>query len=197
MEVTATAMITPVDVMEYCFCPRFVYFMHCLNIAQNEQRRYKVMAGRELHEKRKIQNKDYLRKKIGCVDKKEDVYLASARLKVRGRVDEILTLSDGTMAPLDYKFAEYKGTIYNTLKIQTLLYSGLIKEIYKVRVTRGFICFTRSANKMIEVPVTGESLKEAWRIVEKVFSIIDGNLYPGKCSSKRQCFDCTYKNICI
>lgn len=197
MEATATSMITPVDVMEYCFCPRFVYFMHCLNISQNEERRYKVMAGRELHEKRKIENKGYLRKKIGCIEKDEDVYLASVRLRVRGRVDEVLTMADGTMAVLDYKFAEYKERIFKTLKIQTFLYSGLIREIYGRPVTRGFICFTRSANKIVEVPVTEQALTDAWRIVEKVFSIIVQNRYPGKCSSKRQCFDCTYKNICV
>ena len=149
-EATALPMITPSDVMEYCFCPRFVYFMHCLKIPQHEERRYKVMAGREMHQRRLVRNREYLRKKIGCIAKEEDVYLASARLKVRGRIDEILTLRDGSMAPLDYKFAEYKDNIFKTLRIQTMLYAGLIKERYNREVKRGFICFLRSANKLVE-----------------------------------------------
>jgi CRISPR-associated exonuclease Cas4 len=54
------------------------------------------------------------------------------------------------MAPLDYKFAEYKDNIFKTLRIQTMLYAGLIKERYNREVKRGFICFLRSANKLVE-----------------------------------------------
>jgi len=196
-EVTALPMITPSDVMEYCFCPRFVYFMHCLKIPQHEERRYKVVAGREMHQRRLVRNREYLRKKIGCIAKEEDVYLASARLKVRGRIDEILTLRDGSMAPLDYKFAEYKDNLFKTLRIQTMLYAGLIKERYKCEVRCGFICFLRSANKLVEVPVNANGLKKAWGIVEDVFSIIYRDYYPRKSSSQRKCLDCTYKNICV
>ncbi len=197
LEATATPMVTPLDVMEYCFCPRFVYFMHCLKIPQHEERRYKVLAGRSLHERRKVRNREYLRKKIGCIAKQEDVYLASARLRVRGRVDEVLTLSDGTMAPLDYKFAQYPGHLYQTLRVQTLLYAGLIREAYQVRVTRGFICFVRSRNKLVEVEVTPERLQEAWALVNEVFAIIHRDYFPRRTSSRRQCLDCTYKNICV
>lgn len=196
-EATALPMITPSDVMEYCFCPRFVYFMHSLKIPQHEERRYKVMAGREMHRRRLVRNREYLRKKIGCIAKEEDVYLASARLKIRGRIDEILTLSDGSMAPLDYKFAEYKDNIFKTLRIQTMLYAGLIKERYNCEVKRGFICFLRSANKLVEVPITMKELKKAWKIVEDVFSIIYRDYYPRRSNSRRKCLDCTYKNICV
>jgi len=196
-EATALPMITPSDVMEYCFCPRFVYFMHCLKIPQHEERRYKVMAGREMHQRRLVRNREYLRKKIGCVAKEEDVYLASARLKVRGRVDEVLTLQDGTMAPLDYKFSEYKDNVFKTLRIQTMLYAGLIKERYGREVNRGFICFLRSANKLVEVPVNSEELKKAWKIVQDVFSIIHRDYFPKRSNSRRKCLDCTYRNICV
>ncbi|MGH7829356.1 MAG: CRISPR-associated protein Cas4, partial [Candidatus Binatia bacterium] len=91
------AMITPSEVIEYLYCPRFVYFMHCLNIPQHEDRRFKVLKGREVHQRRETENKDYLRKKIGVTKKEIGVYLASPSLKVRGIVDEVLTLEDGTM----------------------------------------------------------------------------------------------------
>ena len=42
--------VTVSDALEYLFCPRFIFFMHCLGIAQREERRYKVLKGRELHE---------------------------------------------------------------------------------------------------------------------------------------------------
>ena len=54
--------ITVSDAMEYLFCPRFVFFMHCLDIAQREERRYKVLKGRELHKSREKVNQDYVRR---------------------------------------------------------------------------------------------------------------------------------------
>ena len=32
--------VTVSDALEYLFCPRFIFFMHCLGIAQREERRF-------------------------------------------------------------------------------------------------------------------------------------------------------------
>jgi CRISPR-associated exonuclease Cas4 len=70
-------------------------------------------------------------KKIKCVDKDIDVYMSSDKYHLKGVVDEVLFLEDGTLAPLDYKFAEYRDTLFKTHKYQSVLYAILIKENYK------------------------------------------------------------------
>ncbi len=82
--------ITVSDVMEYLFCPRFIYFMYCLGIPQHEEKRYKVLKGRALHEAREKMNKSYMRKKLQCVRKDVAVYLVSKRNYLKGEVDEVL-----------------------------------------------------------------------------------------------------------
>ena len=84
--------ITPSEVMEYLFCPRFVYFMNVLKVEQHEHRRTLVNKGRDIHKLKMVQNKDYLRKKAGAVDKLTDVYLSSDKLKLVGKVDEVFSL---------------------------------------------------------------------------------------------------------
>src|SRR5512143_1388223 len=96
--------VTVSDALEYLFCPRFIFFMHCLGIAQREERRYKVLKGRDLHESREKVNRDYVRKRLNCNKKEISVYLTSQRLHFKGEVDEVLFLDDGTAAPLDYKY---------------------------------------------------------------------------------------------
>lgn len=189
--------ITTSDVVEYLFCPRFTYFMNCLNIPQHEEDRYKVLKGRELHERRAVINKDYLRHKINCVDKEILVYLNSDRYHIRGIVDEVLTLSDGTMAPLDYKFAEYKDYLYRTHKIQSVIYGILIKENYHCEVTRGYVCYLRSKNLLKEINFTSDLFKEAEEIVRDILQIIRTGYYPKKGNSLAKCIDCCYKNICV
>lgn len=189
--------VTPSEVIEYLYCPRFIYFMNCLAIPQHEEQRYKVLKGRELHEERKRLNADYLRKRLGCVDKEIDVYMASDIEHIKGKVDEVLHLSDRSLAPLDYKYAEYKEFLYRTHRYQSALYAMLIKEIYGKEVRRGFICYVRSKNKIAEMVYKEKDFAEARKIIAEMLRIIQTGYFPKKTSSRIRCIDCCYRNICV
>jgi len=189
--------ITPSDVIEYLYCPRFIYFMKCLDISQHEDERYKVIKGREVHEEKAKINREYLRKKLGCVSKDISAYLASSALHLRGEVDEILEFSDGTLAPLDYKFAEYKDWVFQTHKYQSALYALLIMENYGKDVTRGYVCYIRSKNFLKEIQFCNADFKKAKSLVREILDIVSKGYYPKKKSSPAHCIDCCYKNICV
>eukprot|EP00831_Metopus_contortus_P039372 TRINITY_DN30868_c0_g1_i1.p2 TRINITY_DN30868_c0_g1~~TRINITY_DN30868_c0_g1_i1.p2 ORF type:complete len:123 (-),score=18.96 TRINITY_DN30868_c0_g1_i1:80-448(-) len=87
------AMITVSDVLEYMFCPRFIFFMYCLNISQYEERRFKVQTGRDVHEKKRIANPDYFRKKLGVCARQQEVYLSSETHHIKVIVDDVLTFA--------------------------------------------------------------------------------------------------------
>jgi len=188
--------ITPSEVMEYLFCPRFVYFMNVLKIEQHEHRRTLVNKGRDIHKLKMVQNKDYLRKKAGAVDKLTDVYLSSDKLKLVGKVDEVLFLDDGSAAPLDYKYAFWENKVYKTLKYQQVLYALLIMENFQVPVYKAFIIYTRSQNHLEEVAITPKMLDKAKLTLDEIFKIINMEIYPKPAKAKRKCLDCTYRNLC-
>ena len=189
--------ITPSDVIEYLYCPRFIYYMKCLDIPQHEDKRYKVIKGREVHEEKSKINKDYLRKKLGCVAKDISVYLTSSVLYLRGEVDEVLSFPDGTLAPLDYKFAEYKDWVFQTHKYQSALYALLIMENYGKEVNRGYVCYLRSKNFIKEIPFCRADFEKAESLVREVLNIISRGYFPKKKSSLARCIDCCYRNICV
>ena len=189
--------VTVSDALEYLFCPRFIYFMHCLGIAQREEKRYKVQKGRELHESREKVNRDYVRKKLNCVRKEISVYLTSQKYHFKGEVDEVLFLEDGTAAPLDYKYAEFKDTVYKTHKFQAALYGLLIMEHFGVDVKRGFVCYTRSNNHVEEIDFQQKDYEKAKEIVREILMIIQRGYFPDGTKQKARCVDCTYKNICV
>lgn len=189
--------ITPSEVLEFLFCPRFIYFMKCLDVKQNEQNRLKVQMGRKIHEKRNVENRDYLRKKIGCIKKDQNVYLKSEKYCIRGEIDEILYLEDGTLAPLDYKFAEYKDRLFETYKIQLVMYSMLIMDNYKKDVKKGFICYTRSNSFLKEIFIEPKDIDKVYEIIEQILEIIQKGFFPKKTKSNLKCLDCCYKNICV
>ena len=197
MDTESTVMITPSEVIEHLFCPRFTYFMNCLNIPQHEELRYKVLKGRELHSRREKENKEYLRKKIGCIDKDLAVYVASPALRVRGIIDEVLTLADGSMAPLDYKYTEYRDYLFVTHKVQSVLYAMLIKEVYNKPVLRGYVCYARDGVNLKEIIYKAEDFEYAVSVIDEIFSVILMGYYPKKSSWPNRCVDCCYKNICV
>jgi CRISPR-associated exonuclease Cas4 len=189
--------ITPSLVIEYLFCPRFVYFMEVLHIDQHEDSRYKVQKGREVHAYRACTNADYRRKRIGVVKKLTEQELYAPLYNIHGKVDEILFLENGTASPLDYKYAEFKGRIFKTYKMQSVLYSLMIKDSYNISVNRGYIVYTRSKNHIEEIGFTDREFERAKKIIVEILSIITQNYYPGRTKARRRCADCCYKNICI
>lgn len=193
----STVMITPSEVIEHLFCPRFTYFMNCLKIPQHEELRYKVLKGRDLHSRREKENKEYLRKKIGCIDKELSVYVASPAARVRGVIDEVLTLSDESMAPLDYKYTEFRDYLFETHRVQSILYAMLIKEIYGRPVYKGYICYARDGATLKEVIYKPEDFEYAKAVVDDIFRVILKGYYPKRTRWPNRCIDCCYKNICV
>ncbi len=195
--ITQEIYITPSEVIEYLYCPRFIFFMNCLCIPQHEEQRYKVLKGRELHEREQEINRNYLRKKLDCVQKDILVYLASSKYRIKGIVDEVLVLNDGTLAPLDYKFSEYRDITFRTHKYQSVLYALLIKENYQQEVKKGYICYIRSNHKLKEIIYTDEDFKEGENLIAQILEIIQKGYYPKKSRYLNRCIDCCYKNICV
>ena len=187
--------VTPSHIIEYLYCPRFTYYEYVLCISQYEERHYKVEKGRQVHDLKLERNKDYLRKRIGAVEKYTDQYLTNELL--RGTVDEVLLLNDGTMAPLDYKFAKFEDRIYETYRTQLECYALLIEENFGKKVNKGFLVYARSANKLVEVEITDAAKQDIRRVCKEVNEIILQNYFPQATKYKQRCTGCTYRNICI
>ena len=187
--------LTASHLLEYLFCPRFTYFEYVLDIPQHEEKRFKVEVGRTIHERIRKANVGYLRKKFRVKEKKIDVYL-SGHSGMRGIVDEILFLNDDTAVPLDYKYAEYKDRTFKNHRFQLIFYAHLIKDNYHVPVTRGFIIYTRSKNKLVEVPIHEKDFDELEIITKRILDVIQRCKYPQPTKYKQRCPDCCYRNIC-
>ncbi|NVZ11569.1 CRISPR-associated protein Cas4 [Allochromatium humboldtianum] len=197
LDTERTPMLTPSEVLEHIYCPRFTWFMNVQQIPQHEESRFKVLKGREVHRRRATENRDYLRRKIGAVKREIEVYLASPSLHLRGIVDEVLWLKDGTMAPLDYKYTEARDQVFKTHETQVTLYGMLIEAVYKKPVQRGYVAYVRDGSQLQEVAITEAAKQEMRCLVEQIFAIIRTGRLPARASSRLRCEDCCYKNICV
>lgn len=189
--------LTVTHALEHLYCPRFTYFEYVLAVPERQERRLLVQKGRTAHEERRRINPNYLRKKLGVTARSFDVPLSSTRLGLRGSVDEVLTLADGSMAPFDYKFAEDRGRVYRNQKVQSLLYGLMIRETFARPVNRGFLCYLRSKNKVVPIEFTEADFAEAEAILKEILNVIQTGCFPRATAVKARCRDCCYRNICI
>jgi CRISPR-associated exonuclease Cas4 len=189
--------LTVTHLLEHLYCPRFTYFEYVLGVPERQERRPLVQIGRQVHEQRRRTNPNYLRKKLGVTARAFDVPLASPSVGVRGSVDEVLTLADGTLAPLDYKFAEAPAQVYHNQKMQSVVYGLLIEEVFGKPARKGFLCYTRSKSRIVEVPHTEADRAEARRLLKEILEVIRTGLFPEATRYTARCRDCCYRNICI
>jgi CRISPR-associated exonuclease Cas4 len=168
-----------------------------LGIAEHQEKRFKVMQGRQVHREKQMRNRAYLRQKLGVVKREFEVYLSAPHCHLRGQVDEVLTLADGGMAPLDYKFAEWKNRLYTGYRLQLVLYGLLIRENYGRPVRRGFLVYTRSQNYVLPVELVEKDFKKAIDILQDIIYIVRTGFLPKRTPVKQRCVDCCYKNICV
>ena len=199
VDINSTPMLTPTEVLEHIWCPRFTWFMNVQHIPQHEENRFKVLKGREIHARKETENKTYLRRKIGVIDKQISVYLASPQLRLRGIVDEVLWLKDGSLAPLDYKYTipNEHDMVFKTHQIQIRIYALLVEAVYRATVNKGFVAYIRGKYKLYEVPVNLEHREEIQLIVDEIFAIIQSERLPKRTTQKTHCIDCCYRNICV
>jgi CRISPR-associated exonuclease Cas4 len=188
-------MISPSLLMEYWYCPRFIYYMEVLKIRQYEEKRLKVLIGREIHEKKALQP-DYLRKKIGVVKQEKNVYLSAPELGICGILDEILFLEDGSISLLDYKFA-YNKHKFKTQFLQNVLYAMLIESNYHTRVDACYIVYTRDKNEPVRYPINPKDKEKILDSIKKVNRIVQAGYYPPATPDRKKCGDCTYRRICV
>lgn len=189
--------ITPSLVLEYLYCPRFIFFMLVQSIPQHESARYKVQQGREVHRIKSVTNTAYTRKRLGVVRKETEQELYAPALGIHGKVDEVLFLDDNTAAPLDYKFAVYKNRIFRTYRIQAAMYGLLIRENYGLPVNRAFLVYTRSRNHIEEVELTEKLYAEVEGVAGEIRLILQSSIFPARTRISARCPDCCYRNICV
>ncbi|MDY6992587.1 MAG: CRISPR-associated protein Cas4 [Pseudomonadota bacterium] len=194
-----TPMLTPSEVLEHVWCPRFTWFMQVQQIAQHEENRFKVQKGREVHQRREIENPRYLRRKLGVVDKQIAVYLAAPQLRLRGIVDEVLWLQDESLAPLDYKYTLGNAwdKVFKTHEMQIVMYAMLVEAVYQQPVNKGFVAYIREHTQILEVELNEKNRQQISEYIDEIFGIINTGRLPKRTPQRVRCVDCCYKTICV
>ncbi len=187
--------LTPSQIKQFLYCNRFPYYMNYLGISQYADKNFFVKKGIEVHSNRAKHNIGYCRKKTAGTAKYLNVKLISRKFGLKGEVDEIYELKDGTLAPLDYKYVEYAKIDYDTILIQMKLYSLMIEDMFNTNVSRFYVVYCKDNNLLKEYSFSNADRKNTESIIDQYKKVIAG-YYPSGTKYAERCISCCYRNIC-
>jgi CRISPR-associated exonuclease Cas4 len=175
------ALLTVRDLEEYFFCPRMFYYKHVLGIDRGPGLWSDL--GREVQE----ELSGFVEENYRVVG--HEVYMESARLRLRGRVDYVVETRDG-LAPLEIK---YSRRLKPWWKYTIVAYALLVEEYYGRPVKHGYLVIPGPNTMRIDIMDEDRAyVLEAIRNCER---ILRGEYIPRPYRSP-SCTNCDYRDIC-
>jgi CRISPR-associated exonuclease Cas4 len=187
-----------VDLKQYIYCPRIVYYHHCLPhirpITYKMEAGLAAQAEEELRAARRSL-RIYGLKRGEC---ESNVYLESEGLGLRGQVDLVIKTDDNPLGeveliPVDYKLS--RGQLGIHFKLQLVAYGLLLQEAHGLPVKRGFL-YAIPQRRAIEVPFTpGLRTKLSQALVE-MQEITSKEFMPAPTKQRAKCEVCEFRRFC-
>lgn len=191
-------LLSVLDVKDYVFCPRVVYFRKVLHA--KEEMGSQQAAAREDHgkldekEARRIAVVPY-HKDLEGGEKSFSVPLVSRRLGLQGILDCLVRLA-GEPIPIDYKFTESnRERVWAHHKYQLVAYAMLVEDSFGGVVRRGFIYYVPE-ELLAEVPVTQGTREFVKKALTRIRRIMQSEEPPLVRVDPKRC-SCGLRWICL
>ncbi len=182
----------PVNLIrEWCYCPRKVFYMECMNISPIYPRW--VKQGEDFH---KEEEKLWKRRNLSRFNLKEgkqyhNLSVKNKDLGLHGIVDMVIE-TENTVYAIEFKLSannKRRGDI-----LQLVAYAMLIEKFFLKKSDIGFL--VGKGKVLHTIDIDEKKRKEAVFIVRKIQKTIEQGMKPETSATVRQCQVCPYLNFC-
>lgn len=191
-------MFRVVDLKQYIYCPRIVYYHHCL--PQVRPITYKMEAGLAAQDEEEVRAarrslRAYGLRRGECLS---NVLLESERLGLRGQVDLVIKTDDNPVGeveliPVDYKLS--RGKLGSHFKLQLAAYGLLLEEAYDLPAKRGFL-YAIPTRRATEVTFTRALRSQLSRALAEMQDIVVREAMPPPVRQRSKCEVCEFRRFC-
>jgi len=191
-------MFEVTDLKQFAYCPRIVYYHYCWPAVRpvTEKMQMGVQAGEteEVREARRSLRPYGLQRGV----RHPDVYLASERWKLRGRVDLAIQTDDNPggvpeAIPVDFKLSP--GRMGENLRLQVAGYGVLLEEVWGVACRRGFVYFI-PRRRAVEVPFSDDLRDRLRSTLSLIEVMVDHERMPEPVGERSRCQVCEFRLFC-
>ena len=182
---------TITDLKQHIYCQRISYFHLCLPDVRPVTR--KMNIGIEQHGEEQARATRRTMAMYGQIEgeRRFDVDVASSRLNLTGRLDELVIATDELIV-VDYKIASQSGKHY---EVQLAAYSIMAEESYLLPAKRGFIYLTK-AKKAVEIRIGSQLRRMVEVALKEMAEIQNTERMPIPTEWRQRCLDCEFRRFC-
>lgn len=194
-EMQAGWLVRVVDLKQYEYCPRVVYYTHCL--AGVRPTTYKMEAGiaaqdamNELEERRSLRAYG-----VQQGERHYHVNLTSEKLGCSGQVDLVIEVQDppARLLPVDFKLSRHEPGRH--FKLQLALYAMMLEDDWGLPVTAGAIYLIPS-KQVIHVPITQRLRQAAIEHLLAIRQLVMTQCMPSPTPQRSRCVNCEFRRFC-
>lgn len=196
--VELVAVFTVTDLKQFGYCPRIVYYHHCLPDVRPVT--YKMEAGKAEGQSEEIRELRRSLRPYGlrAGNRRVDVYLASERWGMRGRIDLVIETDDNPggeseIIPVDFKLSP--GRMGLNLRLQLIGYGVMLEEAFGIPSHRGFVYFIPQ-RRAVEVPFTAELRARLEQALQTMREIALRERMPPPTPHRARCEACEFRRFC-
>jgi len=192
---TLTTPFTVTDLKQWVYCPRVLYYHHCLPDIRPVT--HKMEAGIEAGRAEEDREERRSLRAYGLEhgEREFNVRLSSERLGLRGEVDMVITLSGPAgpeIIPVDYKLSRIAGPHF---KLQLAAYALLLEEARGGEVRRGFL-YSIPLRRAEVVPIDQKLRQKLIVTLEAMRQMLETEKMPSPTPNVRKCVACEFRRFC-
>lgn len=187
-------IITPTDIKQYYYCPRIVFFEHCLPDFRPVTEKMKEGARVQEEEQTKEQRRKLRTYGFQTGDRLFEVFLRDEELGISAKVDLIIMRPDGAncAVPVDYKMSSTAGLHFRE---QVSSYCLLVERNYNIPCNFGFI-YLVPVRKAKKVTISESNKQRVLATIDTIRKIIEDERIPDPTKYRGRCLNCEFRRIC-
>ncbi|MCB0096747.1 MAG: CRISPR-associated protein Cas4 [Caldilineaceae bacterium] len=191
-----TWKIRVVDLKQYEYCPRVVYYQYCLPGVRPTT--YKMAAGivaqdrvNQLEERRGLAAYGL---KTG--QRHYHVSVRSEKLGCTGQVDMVIETQDNglhRLLPVDFKLSRRQPGRH--FQLQLACYAMMLEDDWGLPVAEGAIYLIPS-KRVIKIPITNRLRNRAIRHLLEIHQMVHTQRVPNATRQRSKCVNCEFRRFC-
>ncbi len=181
------------DLKQYEYCPRIVYFEHCLPGIRPTT--FKMAAGILAQEKvNKLEERRSLRAyQIEEGERHFHVSVLSRKLRCSGQIDLVVETEKGDLIPIDFKLSRRQPGRH--FKLQLACYAMMLEEDRQIAVEYGIIYLIPS-KQSIRVEINKRLRNDTKKILHQIREVVEKQKMPNATKKRSRCVNCEFRRFC-
>lgn len=189
-------LVRVTDLKQYAYCPRIVYYEHCLPGLRPVT--FKMRHGIEAQDRIEELEKRRSLREYGLEEgvRHFNIALTSQRLGCTAQIDLVVEYGAGqsrTLLPVDFKMSRHEPGRH--FMLQLACYGMMLEEAWQASAPVGVI-YLIPPKRAVRVAMDNRLRRDAERMIASIRTMVVHEQMPPPTAQRGRCVDCEFRRFC-